>query len=80
MRKPLLAVSASNDAGNMCIFDSAGSCILSGSAPELLEIRRLVKQATKKLDVQREGGTFTLRTWRLPESLAPPAGFQRPGR
>ena len=75
VRKPLMAVSSCEDRGNMCIFDREGSCILSASCPELAEIRRLVSQATKKVKVQRVGGTYSFKTWRMPKR---PEGF--PGR
>lgn len=35
VRKPLMAVSACADKGNMTVFDQEGSCILSGSSPEI---------------------------------------------
>ena len=69
-----MAVSACNDRGNLVAFDNEISCILSGRSPEVIEIRRLLKQAKQKILVQRTGGTFTFRMWRVPE------GFPRQGK
>ena len=66
VRKPLMAVSSCEDRGNMCVFDQEGSCILSANCPELPQIRRLIQQATKKVKVHRAGGTYSLKTWRMP--------------
>ena len=43
-----MAVSACADRGNMVVFDSAGSCILSGNSPEIRQIRELIRAATKE--------------------------------
>ena len=66
VRKPLMAVSAVADKGNMTIFDPEGSCILSGTSEEVKEVRRLVQQAKRKIQVERSGGTYSFRTWRMP--------------
>ena len=85
VRKPLLAVSGCNDKGNAVFFDNENSCILSASAPELRQIRALVRQAKLKIRIQREGGTYTMRTWRVnPDAerriAANKSGFARLGR
>ena len=51
-RKPLLAVSDVNKKGNPCWFDSHQSFIMPKSAPELVEIRRLVQQAARTILLQ----------------------------
>ena len=77
VRNPLMAVSACNDKGNPCWFDSEGSYILSGSSPEVAQIRQLIKDMTKKIKVERRGGTFKVKLWRMPPKLA--EGFTRRG-
>ena len=66
VRKPLMAVSACADRGNMTIFDNSESCILLANSDEIKEIRKLVKQASQKVAVERTGGTYSLRMWRMP--------------
>ena len=78
VRKPLMAVSACEDKGNMTIFDKHGSCILSGNSPEIGQIRALLKKASKKVAVERTGGTYSFRMWRMPHQSKPAnhEGFQ----
>ena len=80
VRKPLMAVSACADRGNMVVFDSAGSCILSGNSPEIRQIRELIRAATKKVRVQRNGGTYNFRMWRLPRSPVKSKDFHGQGK
>ena len=81
VRKPLMAVSQCNDKHNLVIFDNDASCILSNSAPEAEQIRALLRQATKKIKVARQGGTYKLKLWRVPGKLSKLAeGFHRPGK
>ena len=80
VRKPLMAVSAINDKGNLVLFDLEGSAIVPSSAPELVEIRKLVKQVKDKIDLQRKGGVFTMRAWRADPVAAPKPVFPRQGR
>ena len=85
VRKPLMAVSACADRGNMTVFDKEGSCILSGGCSEVEEIRKLVKKATKKIQVDRSGGTYSFRMWRMPKKnlegqTAGPPGFPGLGK
>ena len=80
VRKPLLAVSGCNDKGNCVWFDNENSCILSANCPELASIRRLVAQAKRKIAIARKGGTYKLRTWRVPRDHKPAQGFPRQGR
>ena len=81
VRKPLMAVSAINDKGNLVLFDLEGSAIVPSTAPEVAEIRKLVKQARDKIDLQRKGGVFTMRAWRAdPVAAAAKPVFPRQGR
>ena len=80
VRRPLLAVSACTDKQNLVVFDNALSCILSGGSPEVKEIRKLLQKATMKIPLEREGGIFTMRTWKVPPRSAPATGFPRQGR
>ena len=70
VRNPLMAVSACNDKGNPCCFDSEGSYIISGTSPEIAQIRELIKKASKKINVERKGGTFKVKMWRIPPKLS----------
>ena len=79
VRRPLLAVPACNDKGNLVVFDNEGSCILSSAAEEVAQIRQLIAQATKKIRLQRKGGIYTMRTWRVPDKVEPKSGFTRQG-
>ena len=74
VRKPLLAVSASCDAGQLCFFDNDGSYIIERESPEGREIRRLAKQCVAKMTLERKNGVYTLPTWVVPpERLSPEA-------
>ena len=78
VRKPLLAVSGLNDKGNPVWFDhdtTGGSFIIPKGAPELLEIRKLIKQVKARVRLDRKGGIFQLRNW-TPDAKA--EGFPRP--
>ena len=69
VRKPLVAVSATVDKGNMVIFDNEahdGGCVIPSSAPELQMIRQLVQQVTDRIRLERRNGVYVLRNW-LPE-------------
>ena len=74
VRRPILAVSDSNDAGNMLVFDKRESVILPKGAPEIEAIRQIVAQAQRKLAMKREKGIFTLDAW-----VEPPTVFSRSG-
>ena len=65
----------------MAIFDSDLSCILAGISEEAVQIRALIRKATKKIKIEREGGTYTMRTWYPPPRKGEnEGGFPRPGR
>ena len=79
VRKPLLAVSACEDKGNLTVFDQEGSYIISKEAPELEQIRELLRRATKKVTIQRKSGIYTMRTWQVPQGFKPSQLFPRRG-
>ena len=68
VRKPLLAVSASCDAGQLVVFDNDISCMLARDSPEGREIRRLAKQCIAKTTFERKGGVYTMPAWIVPPS------------
>ena len=66
VRKPLLAVSGLNDKGNPVWFDhdqTGGSFIIPSNAPELTQIRKLIRQIKTRVRLDRKGGTYQLRNW-----------------
>ena len=69
VRRPILAVSESEEAGNSLWFDREGSFLLPKDCPEQAKIRRLVQQAKRKLQMKKEKGVFKLDAW-----VEPPAG------
>ena len=73
VRRPILSVAETNDSGNLAIFDGEESALLTKGAPEIAQIRALLKKATRKLVMVRENNTFTLPTW-----VEPP--FTRQGK
>ena len=66
VRKPLMAVSASCDQGQLVMFDSDISCMIDRDSPEGREIRRLAKQCIAKTCFERKGGVYTLPAWTTP--------------
>ena len=66
VRKPLMAVSASCDQGQLVMFDSDISCMIDRDSPEGREIRRLAKQCIAKTCFERNGGVCTLPAWIIP--------------
>ena len=48
------------------IFVNDGNAILNRDSPEGREIRRLLKSATDKLNLERKNGIYTLPTWTIP--------------
>ena len=77
VRKPLLAVSASCDAGQLIIFDNDVSCMLERDSPEGREIRRLAKQCVAKTTFERKGGVYTMPAYVVPPSKLKPADQKR---
>ena len=63
VRKPLLAVSASCDQGQLVLFDNDFSCMMDRDSPEGRGIRRLAKQRIAKTRFERKGGVYTLPAW-----------------
>ena len=78
VRKPLLSVSASNDKGNMVIFDEDGSFILPKGTAELKAIRALIRNAKLKIPLKRKNGVFTMTARRA--DRARPRQQQRDGQ
>ena len=75
VRKPLLAVSASCDAGQLVIFDNDISCMLERDSPEGREIRRLARQCVAKTTFERKGGVYT-----MPAFVVPPEKLKKEDR
>ena len=74
VRKPLVAVSALVEKGNLAVFDKS-SFILPGNAPEISMIRQLIAQVKGRIPMYTEKGVYKVRNW-----AAPKAGFTRPGK
>ena len=77
IRKPLLAVSGMNDRGNPVWFDhdqTGGSCIIPKGSPELAQIRKLISHIQTRVKLERKGGVFQLRNWKMNDRAA---GFTR---
>ena len=77
VRKPLLAVSAACDKGQMVMFDNDGSYIIERDCPEGREIRRLARQCIAKMSLERRNGVYTLPTWVVPPSQLPAEARKR---
>ena len=60
VRKPLLAVSASCDQGQLVMFDNDISATIERDSPEGREIRRLAKQCIAKTTLERHNGVYTI--------------------
>ena len=60
VRKPLAAVSAINDKGNLVIFDNEGSFIIPDGSPEVQELRALVKTIKDKIQMERRNNVFVM--------------------
>ena len=79
VRKPLAAVSDINQKGNMVIFDCKEAAILPAGAPELEEIRKLLKKVKDRVALEEKNGTFIMSLWMQTEE-AEPEGFTGQGR
>ena len=77
VRKPLMAVSASCDAGQLVLFDNDISCMIERESPEGREIRRLAKQCVAKTMFERKGGVYTMPTWVVPPERLSEAAKKR---
>ena len=77
VRKPLMAVSASCDQGQLVLFDNDLSALVDRDSPEGREIRRLVKQCVAKTTLQRKGGVYTLPAWIVPPEKLTDKDLQR---
>ena len=73
VRKPLVAVSATVDKGNLVIFDAEehdGGCVIPSTAPEIAMIRQLVQQVTQHIKLERKNGVYLLRNWSIDAPFA----------
>ena len=62
------------------IFDCKESAILPSSAPELVEIRRLLKMVKDRIELEKKGGAFVMSLWMQTEDKDEPEGFTGQGR
>ena len=75
-RKPLLAVGDCNKKGNTVWFDGHQSFVIPAGAPQLEQIRALIREVAGKVPLKWENNIFTMKTWQPePESERP---FVRP--
>ena len=58
VRRPILSVGESTEAGNMYVFDKQGSMILLSGCPEIEEIRRIMGRATMKIGMSKDRNTY----------------------
>ena len=78
VRRPILSVGDSESAGNMLIFDQQESAILPKGAPEIAQIRALLKKVASRLTMVKERNTYKLDAWVEPaDSKDGAAGFGR---
>ena len=72
-RKPLLSVSDLEDTGNMTLFSPEASLIAPISDPAVKKIMALIKEIKGAIKVHKQGGTYKILAWVIPDS-APNAG------
>ena len=77
VRKPLLAVSASCDQGQLVMFDNDISAMIERDSPEGREIRRLAKQCIAKTILERNNGVYTISARIIPPTKLSPSDRQR---
>ena len=77
VRKPLLAVSASCDQGQLVMFDNDISAMIERDSPEGREIRRLAKQCVAKTTLERNNGVYTISARIIPPEKLSPSDRQR---
>ena len=89
VRRPMLSVGETTEAGNMTVFDAEESVILPKGCPEIAQIRALIRKARDKMVMEKDRNTFKLRAWveepepdavKVQGEPAPPAPFMRQGR
>ena len=71
VRKPLLAVSGLCDKGHFVMFDNDLSAIVPRDSEIGREIRRLLKLAPGRTELERRNGTYQLPAWLVPAKDAP---------
>ena len=72
-RKPLLSVSDLEDNGNITLFAKEGSLIAPTSDAAVKKILSLCKEIKGAIKVHKQGGTYKIPAWVIPDS-APNAG------
>ena len=77
VRRPILSVGESVEADNLYIFDRLGSAILLNGCPEIIEIRRLVQQAQRKIEMIKDRNTFKVDAFVEPNHEAAARPFKR---
>ena len=77
VRKPLLAVSAVADKGNLTVFDEQGSFIIPKNSKLISRIRQMVEETDHKIPLHRKNGVYNMRAWMMPETGP---SFPRQGR
>ena len=68
VRKPLAAVSGITHKNNLVLFDQEGSFIAPGDAPEVKQIRRLIKQVKDRIELYEDKGVYLMPFWVRDES------------
>ena len=63
VRRAILSVGESTEAENMSVFGKVQSVMLPRGAPEIPQIRALIRQALSKLVMEKEKNTFYLNAW-----------------
>ena len=63
VRKPLAAVSGITHKNNLVLFDQEGSFIAPGDAPEVKQIRKLIKQVKDKIVLYEDKGVYLMPFW-----------------
>ena len=80
VRKPLLAVSSVAERGNITVFDSQGSYILSGSEAEMAAIRKAVAKIRRKVPLTVKNGVYTMQDRRVDSKPEAAGVFRRQDR
>ena len=80
VRKPLLAVSAVSDKGNMTVFDEQGSFIIPKNSKLISRIRQMVEETDHKIPLHRKNGVYNMRAWMMPKKgqIFPGRGVDSP--
>ena len=63
VRRPILSVGESTEAGNLILFDQEASVIIPRGSPAIEEIRQIVRKAGNKLSMRKERNIFMMDAW-----------------